>query len=156
MHGHGVTELLINQAIQPQKPGTVQMLKRRTNSLRSISLLAIALWLVGCATVTPVRHLSSDVCLVLPESTTKSEVLAFMGEPDHKSTADDAPETWIYYKKNDDLIRKLPLLGEKFGSLNYEVVTVSFTGDLVRTCIYRQMEPSEIAGSPNALPEKTP
>lgn len=132
------------------------MLKSRTNPLIYLFFLAIGLWLGGCATANPVRHLSSDVCLVLPESTTKSEVIAFLGEPDQKSTADGAAETWIYYKKNDDLIRKLPLLGEKFGSLNYEVVTVSFTGDLVRTCIYRQLEPSDIADFPNAFPEKNP
>jgi hypothetical protein len=104
-----------------------------------------------------VRHLSSDVCLVLPESTTKTEVLSFLGEPDRKTVTEGSTETWIYYKKNEDLIRRLPLVGEKFGSLNYEMVTVSFAGNLVRTCVYRQLEPSEITSFPDAsqtiLPE---
>jgi hypothetical protein len=134
------------------------MLKKVSNQLRLISILALGLWLVGCATTTaPIRHLSSDVCLVLPESTTKTEVLAFLGEPDQKTVTDGSTETWIYYKKNEDLIRKLPLVGEKFGSLNYERVTVSFVGNLVRTCVYRQLEPGDITGSPDApmttLPE---
>lgn len=132
------------------------MFKSRTSPSGYLSILAVGLWLGGCATATPVRHLSSDVCLVLPESTTKAEVLAFMGEPDQKTTADDSAEMWIYYKKNEDLIRKIPLMGEKFGSLNYEIVTVSFAGDLVRTCVYRQLEPSEIIGSPIAPQTKLP
>lgn len=132
------------------------MLKKWKNHLRYPGVLAVAFWLVGCATATPVRHLSSDVCLVLPESTTKSEVLAFMGEPDQKDATDAVTETWIYFKKNEDLLRKLPLVGAKLGSLNYEMVTVVFAGNLVRTCVYRQLEPNEIAGSPDAPLTKLP
>lgn len=73
-----------------------------------------------------------------------------MGEPDHKTTSDGSPEMWIYYKKNENLVRKLPLVGEKVGSLNYEVVTVTFAGNLVRTCVYRQLEANEIVGFPIA------
>lgn len=115
-----------------------------------IAILTIALFLGGCAATTPVRHLSSDVCLVLPESTTKSEVLKFLGEPDKKTTTDGPAETWIYFKKNENLVRKLPVVGERLGSLNHEIVTVTFIGDLVRTCVYRQLEPSEIADPPLA------
>lgn len=127
------------------------MFKSMVNLLKYMIVLATTIWLWGCASTSPIRHLSSDVCLVLPESTTKTEVLAFLGEPDQKNAPDGLTETWIYYKKNENLVRKLPLVGGKFGSLNYEMVTVSFTGELVRTCIYRQLEPSEIAGSPDAL-----
>lgn len=133
------------------------MFKNMLKLLRYLNILLVGLWLGGCATTTPVRHLSSDVCLVLPESTTKTEVLAFLGEPDRKTVTDGTAETWIYFKKNEDLIRKLPLVGEKFGSRNYEMVTVVFAGNLVRTCVYRQLEPSEITSSPDAplttLPE---
>lgn len=133
------------------------MLRCGTKLIKYISVLAVGLWLGGCVTTTPVRHLSSDVCLVLPESTTKTEVLSFLGEPDRKIVTDGLAETWVYYKKNEDLVRKLPLVGEKFGSLNYEMVTVSFAGDLVRTCVYRQLEPNELTSSPDSpqaiLPE---
>lgn len=126
------------------------MLRGKMNPLKYIGVLATAAWLGGCATTSPIRHLSSDVCLVLPESTTKTEVVAFLGEPDQKVTSDGSTETWIYYKKNENLVRKLPLVGEKFGTLNYEMVTVSFAGNLVRTCIYRQLEPSELTSYPDA------
>lgn len=133
----------------------VKAMHRSESLWRYTFLLFAVLWIGGCAASRPVRHLSSDACLVLPESTTKTEVLAFMGEPDHKATT-DASETWFYYKKNEDLIRKLPLIGEKFGSLNYEIVTVEFAGELVRTCVYRQLTPSEIINSPLAPQRKLP
>ena len=120
----------------------------KTHPFKYAAILAFTIWLGGCATGSPVRHLSSDVCLVLPESTTKAEVLSFLGEPDKKNLEENSVETWIYYRKNEDLIRKLPLVGNKFGSLNYEVVTVSFSGNLVRTCIYRQLLPNEITEAP--------
>lgn len=123
------------------------MLESKALPLVYLTLIASLSWLSGCATTTPVRHLSSDVCLVLPESTTKTDVLSFMGEPDKKTSNDGTDETWIYYQKNEELIRKLPLLGNKFGSLNYEVVTVSFTGNLVSTCIYRQLEENDFNSS---------
>jgi len=122
----------------------------RTNRLGLLSISAAGLLLWGCATATPVRHLSSDVCLIMPESTTKTEVVAFLGEPDHKTNTDGALETWVYYKKNEDLLRKIPLLGERFGSLNYEMVTVSFSGNLVRTCVYRQLAHQELLEQPTA------
>ena len=112
-------------------------------------LLAGLLWaciflLAGCSTFSsPVRHLSSDVCLVMPESTTRQEVLSFLGEPDRRITTGDSLETWLYLKVNRSFTRKLPLVGDMVGSQDYETVTVTFTGDLVRTCIYRQFDEKE-------------
>lgn len=106
-------------------------------------IIPLSLWLAGCAATPPVKHLSSDVCLVMPESTTKSEVLSFLGEPDKKATSQDGVETWVYYKEDQDTLRKIPLIGEKFGTLNFETVTISFIGNKVRTCIYRQLNPTE-------------
>jgi hypothetical protein len=108
----------------------------------SIALLFIGL-IAGCSASMPVRHLSSDVCLVMPESTTKAEVLSFLGEPDRRQHQPEGEETWFYYKKNESFLRKLPVVGPRLGWSNYEIVTVSFVGEQVRTCIYRQLEPEE-------------
>lgn len=111
------------------------------------SLLAgglIFFMMAGCAgTSTPVRHLSSDVCLVMPERTTREEVIAFLGEPDRKMTSADDRELWLYLKTNQSLTKKIPLLGDRLGSQDYETVTVTFDGDLVRTCLYRQFDEAE-------------
>jgi len=111
-------------------------------------LFALFTWLLfiiaGCAgTSQPIRHLSSDVCLVMPESTTRQEVLSFMGAPDRKTRTADSQEVWIYKKINKSFAKKMPLLGEKLGSQNYETVTVTFVGELVRTCLYREFNEAE-------------
>jgi len=112
--------------------------------LRNKFLFILSLFLLcGCATSQPVRHLSSDVCLVMPDSTTKTEVLSFLGEPDRRESQPNGDETWFYYKKNESFLRKLPILGQELGSSNFETVTVSFVGEQVRTCVYRQLEPEE-------------
>lgn len=108
-----------------------------------IAIIFIGSWLTGCATTTQTKHLSSDVCLVMPESTTKTEVLSFLGEPDQKTTSQGGDETWVYYKEHKDFIRKMPVIGAQLGTLNYETVAISFIGNKVRTCIYRQLNPAE-------------
>ncbi len=99
--------------------------------------------LYGCATSQPVRHLSSDVCLVMPDSTTKTEVISFLGEPNLRQSQTNGDETWYYFKKNESFLRKFPLLGDELGTSNYETVIVSFVGEQVRTCLYRQLKPEE-------------
>ena len=106
-------------------------------------LLVATLILAGCSLSTPVRHLSSDACLVLPESTTREEVISFLGEADRKITGGDDKEIWLYLKTNKSFSRKLPLVGDMLGSQNFETVSVTFDGDLVRACVYRQHDEEE-------------
>lgn len=109
----------------------------------AMAILITGLHLTGCAATSPTKHLSSDVCLVMPESTTKAEVLSFLGDPDQKTTSHDGDEVWVYYKEDKDIIRKIPLIGEQLGTHSYEIVTISFIDTKVRTCIYRQLTPTE-------------
>ena len=112
--------------------------------IKHILILFIPFYLFGCATTQPVRHLSSDVCLVMPDSTTKTEVLSFLGAPNLRQSQPNGDETWYYYKLNQSFLKKIPLLGRELGTSNYETVIVSFVGEQVRTCVYRQLEPEEI------------
>jgi len=79
----------------------------------------------------------------MPESTTRQEVLSFLGEPDQKITTGDNSEIWLYRKVNKSFSRKMPLVGDMVGSQDYETVTVTFDADLVRTCLYRQFDEEE-------------
>ncbi|MEN8134106.1 MAG: hypothetical protein ABFS18_01040 [Thermodesulfobacteriota bacterium] len=116
------------------------------NRLAVLFALLLFAFTAGCSTVSaPVRYLSSDVCLVMPESTTRQEVISFLGEPDRKITKAENQETWLYLKTNKSFAKKLPLLGGKLGEQNYETVTVTFVGDLVKTCLYRQFDENEFA-----------
>ena len=114
------------------------------NRLTVMSAWLLFVFLTGCAGVSsPVRHLSSDVCLVMPESTTRQEVISFLGEPDRKIMSAENLEIWLYRKVNKSFLKKIPLLGDKLGSQNYETVTVTFEAELVKTCLYRQFDEAE-------------
>lgn len=114
----------------------------------------VSLLLAGCSGISsPVRNLSSDVCLVMPESTTRQEVLSFLGEPDRKLVNSEKMDVWLYEKVNQDFTRKFPVIGDKLGEQNYETVTVTFDGNLVRTCLYRQFDEAEFEKFNSQLPE---
>lgn len=103
-----------------------------------ISLLALA----GCSS-RPVRHLSSDVCLIVPNISTKQEVLSYIGPPDQRRTTSEGAEVWHYYQSNKSLLRKTPYVGDKLGQEDFDLVTVTFIGDRVLTCVYRSLSEEE-------------
>ena len=96
----------------------------------------------GCFYSEPVRHLSSDICLITPNLTQK-EVLATLGPPDHKQQTGEQGEIWVYREVKKSFLRKAPYVGEKLGSENYDVVTITFVGDTVSTCFYRAYNEEE-------------
>lgn len=104
-----------------------------------ILLFSIALYLgcSGCAAPKEVRHLSSDVCLVIPKQTTKQEVLSFLGTPDRREMENDQTEKWVYYHLNKSF----------FGKDDYDVVVVRFRKDIASACFYREMSPEEFKAS---------
>jgi hypothetical protein len=108
-----------------------------------LCLLAIAA--TGCFYRDPVRHLSSDICLVTPNLTQK-EVLATLGPPDQKQKGEQG-EIWLYREVKKSFLRKTPYVGEKIGSENYDVVTITFAGDIVSTCLYRAYNEEELKKS---------
>lgn len=99
----------------------------------------------GCFSHDPVRHLSSDICLVTPNLTQK-EVVASLGPPDQKQKGEQG-ETWIYHEVKKSFLRKTPYLGEKLGSQDYDVVTITFAGDRVSACFYRAYSEEELKKS---------
>jgi len=98
--------------------------------------------ITGCAKKN-VRHLASDVCLVTPDKTTKEQVLTYLGQPDGQYEMADGGETWIYYDVKKTALRDTPYIGDKIGDKKYEMVKVTFGGDIVQTCIYRLLTEEE-------------
>ena len=107
--------------------------------------LAIILFVLinihGCSSKDPVRHLSSDVCLIVPENNNKKEVKEILGPPDHiKKNDADKSETWVYYQVRKSFVKKMPLIGKKYGTEEYDVITVSFDENArAKKCIYRSL-----------------
>lgn len=91
----------------------------------------------ACFRHDPVRHLSSDASLLIPGQTTKQEVLTFMGEPDERRVLLNEHEIWIYYQVKKSLLRKAPYVGDRLGTEEYDVMSVSFADDKVKTCVFR-------------------
>lgn len=114
-------------------------------------LLAVAVLTAGCMKGEPVRHLASEVCLIAPEKTSKQEVITYLGMPDEIQQMADKDEVWVYYQVERSLLRKTPYIGDQLGYEQYDVVTVTFIGDMVATCVYRVLSEEEFkAGGPLA------
>ncbi len=112
------------------------------------STLLIFLFLSVVLTVTAcskkqVRYLASDVCLVEPEKTTKQEVLSYLGQPDEQYVEPTGEEVWVYFDEKKNLLSDTPYIGDKVGDQKFEMVTVTFDGDIVRTTVYRSMNEEE-------------
>ena len=90
-----------------------------------------------------VRYLASDVCMISPEITTKQEVLSILGQPDEQYAEPTGEEVWMYYDAKTNLISDTPYIGDKVGDEQFEMVRVTFAGDIVRTSVYRSLSEEE-------------
>ena len=107
--------------------------------------------LSGCFYNEPVRHLASDICLISPNLTAQ-EVVTALGPPDAKRQS-ELGEVWLYYEVKKSTLRKTPFLGPRLGSENYNVVTITFAGDRVHTCVYRAFDEEEMKASGISISE---
>ncbi len=114
--------------------------------LRTTVLVIFVLVLSGCSLFyrEPVRHLVSDAALIVPGQATKSDVLAYLGEPDERRAVENGEEVWIYTDTKKSTLRKTPYIGPKLGTENYDMVNVSFSGETVSSCVYRRFNEEEI------------
>ncbi len=104
--------------------------------------MVFSLGLAGCAKKN-VRYLASDVCLITPEQTTKAQVLTYLGQPDEQYEMADGSETWVYYDIKKSTLAETPYIGDSIGDKKYEMATITFGGDIVKTRIYRSLTEEE-------------
>jgi len=118
---------------------------------KNILLICLFLFL-GCLTTScgsheSVKNLTSDVCLVLPENNTKSDVLNILGKPNqiriHEE--DNKTEDWVYYQVHKSFLKKIPLINKKYGSEDFDVVIVTFNNDKVTACLYRSLTRKQLS-----------
>jgi len=110
--------------------------------IRICSVLLLGLLLASC-THKPVRHLASDASLIKPGTSTKADVLTFLGDPDAQQMISDTAERWIYDEEKKTMMQKTPYLGELFGKGGYRRILVTFEGDLVVSCKYSSYDSDE-------------
>ncbi|MBU0680698.1 MAG: hypothetical protein KKD73_04670 [Proteobacteria bacterium] len=110
--------------------------------LRSLCCFALFMVLFGTGcSKEPVRHLSSDSCLIA-QGTTKQDVLTYMGTPKFKKVTEGG-EIWTFVQEHLSLLKKTPVLNLMFGSASYELVYITFVGDIVTNCQYRAANEEE-------------
>ena len=100
--------------------------------------LSLMLGTAGCARKN-VRHLASDVGMITPGTSTKQEVVNFLGQPDAEYKMTGGSLLWVYYEAKKTMLRNTPYIGGKIGEETYEVVKVTFNGDIVQNIGYRTM-----------------
>ena len=100
--------------------------------------LSLVLGTAGCARKN-VKHLASDVGLITPGTSTKQDVVNYLGQPNSEYKMPDGGLLWVYYETKKTMLRDTPYIGGKIGEETYEVVKVTFNGDIVQTIGYRSM-----------------
>lgn len=114
---------------------------------RNVSMLlclVIVFSLSGCfGRSQPAQHLAADVILLTPGSSNKQEVLSFLGRPDQQGTTAGGDEVWLYYHADKNWLYSIPYVGSKVGSKHYDMVIVTFAGELVKNSLFRRLESKE-------------
>ncbi|MDW7774203.1 MAG: hypothetical protein SCH71_15060 [Desulfobulbaceae bacterium] len=97
---------------------------------RFVIVISILFLFAGCYSK-PVRHLASDASLIKKGESTRQEVLRYLGEPDGQRTVAPGVEEYIYSEDMHDPYQRTPVVGSWFGAKGYEILLITFTGDLV-------------------------
>ncbi len=98
--------------------------------------LVLLVMSVGCAS-TPVRHLASDVIMLKPGVSTKQDVLMYLGEPDGTRTISQGVYEFVYYEEKRDRLSRIPMIGPLVGDEGYEMIVITFDGDVVSETQFR-------------------
>jgi hypothetical protein len=80
---------------------------------------------------------------VSPEKTTKEQVLTYLGQPNEQYEMAEGGELWVYYDAKKTVLRKTPYIGDKLGEKKYEMVKITFAGDIVQAVTYRSLTEEE-------------
>ena len=107
-----------------------------------IVALLLLVFLSGCQK-TPVRHLASDAALIEAGNSSRSDVLAHLGEPDGQRLLADGSEEWFYIEKKKSRLQALPLVGGFFDEKGRDTIVLVLQGNTVRTCSFIRSDTDE-------------
>ncbi len=112
---------------------------------RWLPVLFLFLFVGGCYTQ-PVRHLSSDVALITPGTSTKKDVLLYLGEPDtSRKPAPNIEEFTYHAKHKKGLLRKTPFLGNYLDPNSSQTIIVTLTDGVVTSCDFKMEDKDDKA-----------
>jgi hypothetical protein len=91
----------------------------------------------------PVRHLASDASLISPGTSTKTDVLTYLGDPDERQETDTGVERWLYYEEQRTAVQRTFYLGKWFDPKSVSRIIVTFDGEMVTDIQYNASETGE-------------
>lgn len=98
--------------------------------LRLIIFALLLVSLTGCYNK-PVRHLASDVVLIQTGTSTREDVIMYLGEPDDIQVAEAGVERWMYSDSRRNLQEGLPWVGKYFGEAEMTHVAITIKNNVV-------------------------
>lgn len=110
-----------------------------------ISLLAVLvmlLFLPACYNKS-IRHLASDASLIVVGSSTRTDVITYLGEPDLQRRLDDTREEWVFVEEKVSTLQRAPIVGNYFDGRGYDKVFIILENDIVQSCLFREFEDDE-------------
>ncbi|PID44262.1 MAG: hypothetical protein CR981_01490 [Proteobacteria bacterium] len=110
--------------------------------IRFCIFLSVFVLLAGCADK-PVRHLASDASLIVVGTSTKEDVLTFLGDPDEQQIHSGDMEIWEYLEEHASTLQRTPYIGKLFGPQRQSRIVVTFMGNKVSDCTYSSSSSDE-------------
>ena len=108
-----------------------------------LSVLFLSTILSGCYN-TPRRHLASDAILIEVGSSTRNDVLTYLGEPDKQRVLGNGREEWVFLEEQPSGFQRTPLVGGFFKGDGSENVFIVFQDDIVQLCQFRENAKDEL------------
>jgi hypothetical protein len=111
----------------------------------TVSRLIIGILLLvmtGC-TNHPVQNLASDIGLIKIGTTTRQEVLSFLGEPDTMKQISEGVEEWAYQEETRSSLQRMPVAGKMFSAQGYMLAILTINGNIVTAARYGSYDKDE-------------
>jgi hypothetical protein len=111
--------------------------------VKRLALLCVGtILLCGCVHQ-PVRHLASDASLISPGTSTQTDVLTYLGDPDERQETETGAERWLYYEQYLSAMQRTFYVGRWFDPKSVSRIIVTFDGEMVTDIQYNASETGE-------------
>jgi len=113
-----------------------------TTRIPTLVVLVMFVLLTGCYNKS-IRHLASDASLIKVGSSTRNDVLTYLGEPDGQRLLADGREEWVFLEEKPSDLQRTPVVGGFFSGNGYDKIFIVLQNDIVQSCQFREYNEDE-------------